>query len=197
MLSDSPRSFPIGARASSIKNLPPPPPHRFAPRSHRVWSALRTSLPVPREWRVRPVRRLKSSLGGSGDFWQLPWYADHSSQAARTRRTCQSRRTAPVTAGNPTKPPSPLRGHSRPRLANREGVVVAPSDTQCFRKRPVVAHLMSFSVSKSAILLTKSLSKTNSVSKLGVLLTKSLSNTRSVSKTADLLTEFLPNNQSN
>ena len=86
------------------------------------------------------------------------------------------------------------RGHSRPRLANRVGVMVvhtnsgdfrdvmkvAPSDAQRLHKRPEVAHLTPFSVSKSAILLTKSPSKTHSVS-----------------KTANLLTEFLPNNQSN
>ena len=47
---------------------------------------------------------------------------------------------------------------------------------------------MPFSVSKSAILLTKSPSNTHSVSKWGILLTKSLSNTHSVSKTAVLLT---------
>jgi hypothetical protein len=55
-----------------------------------------------------------------------------------------------------------------------------------------LARLTPFSVSKSAILLTKSLSKTHSVSKWGILLTKSLSETHSVSKSADLLTEFLP-----
>ena len=53
-----------------------------------------------------------------------------------------------------------------------------------------LAHSMN-SVSKSAILLTKSPSKTHSVSKLGILLTKSPSKTHSISKTADLLTEFI------
>jgi hypothetical protein len=51
-----------------------------------------------------------------------------------------------------------------------------------------LARLTPFSVSKSCVLLTKSLSKTHSVSKTAVLLTKSLSETHSVSKTAVLLT---------
>ena len=54
-----------------------------------------------------------------------------------------------------------------------------------------LARLTPFSVSKLGVLLTKSLSETNSVSKTAILLTKSLSKTHSVSKTADLLTEFI------
>ena len=71
----------------------------------------------------------------------------------------------------PTKPPSPLRGHSRPQLANRVGVMVGPSNSDdCRPHSPivpaeawlqppigtVVATLRRLSVSKTAYLLTKS-----------------------------------------
>ena len=105
--------------STSSRSSPAPPgdllkkyillcPHPcFALRSLRVWHALRISLPTPREWREVLVPGPRSPLGGSGGFWQLPWQAARSRLPSRSWRARRTRRTAPVTAGNPTKPPSP------------------------------------------------------------------------------------------
>ena len=168
---------------SAPSPLRPAKPSRVAGPPHPTPDSARVAR-TPRAQAKKSARRERSFLAVTLVCRSLKSGHSHS----------QNLLISPNRPGNcrkPTKPPSPLRGHSRPRLANRVGVMVAPSDAQCFRKRPVVAHLTPFSVSKSAILLTKSPSNTHSVSKWGILLTKSPSKTHSVSKTAVLLTEYL------